>query len=90
MEGLLKATILAAIDGTVTRLASKVGERVHGTGMMAGTEILNIADPGEMEARVEVGEVDVVLIQTGQSARLEDDSFRDSRFGGAPFGSVPP
>ncbi|MFM8419698.1 MAG: efflux RND transporter periplasmic adaptor subunit, partial [Verrucomicrobiota bacterium] len=77
-----KTTILAPIDGTVTRLASEVGERVHGTGMMAGTEILNLADLGEMEARVEVGEVDVVLIQPGQRARLEVDSFRDRRFGG--------
>ena len=81
-EDLLKTTILAPIDGTVTRLASEVGERVHGTGMMAGTEILNLADLGEMEARVEVGEVDVVLIQPGQRARLEVDSFRDRRFGG--------
>ncbi|MFM7102534.1 MAG: efflux RND transporter periplasmic adaptor subunit [Verrucomicrobiota bacterium] len=56
-EDLLKTTILAPIDDTVTRLASEVGERVHGTGMMAGTEILNLADLGEMEARVEVGEV---------------------------------
>lgn len=81
-EDLLKTTILAPIDGTVTRLASEVGERVHGTGMMAGTEILNLADLGEMEARVEVGEVDVVLIHPGQKARLEVDSFRDRRFTG--------
>ena len=81
-EDLLKTTILAPIDGTVTRLASEVGERVHGTGMMAGTEILSLADLGEMEARVEVGEVDVVLIHPGQKARLEVDSFRDRRFTG--------
>jgi len=81
-EDLLKTTILAPIEGTVTRLTSEVGERVYGTGMMAGTEILNLADLSEMEARVEVGEVDVVLIQPGQKARLEVDSFRDRKFAG--------
>ncbi len=81
-EDLLKTTINSPIDGTVSKLNSEVGERVVGTGMMAGTEIMTIADLSEMEARVEVGEVDVVLIQPGQKARLEVDSFRDRKFGG--------
>jgi HlyD family secretion protein len=81
-EDLLKTTINAPIDGTITKLNSEVGERVSGTGMMAGTEILILSDLSEMEARVEVGEVDVVLIQPGQKARLEVDSFRDRKFNG--------
>ncbi len=81
-EDLLKTTINAPIDGTITKLNSEVGERVSGTGMMAGTEILILSDLTEMEARVEVGEVDVVLIQPGQKARLEVDSFRDRKFNG--------
>jgi len=81
-EDLLKTTINAPIGGTVTKLNSEVGERVSGTGMMAGTDILTIADLSVMEARVEVGEVDVVLIQPGQKVRLEVDSFRDRKFGG--------
>lgn len=81
-EDLLKTTIYAPIDGTVSKLISEVGERVVGTGMMAGTEIMTIADLNEMEARVEVGEIDVVLVQPGQKARLEVDSFRDRKFAG--------
>lgn len=81
-EDLLKTTINAPIAGTVTKLNSEVGERVSGTGMMAGTDILTIADLSVMEARVEVGEVDVVLIQPGQKVRLEVDSFRDRKFTG--------
>ena len=81
-EDLLKCTIYSPIDGTVSKLISEVGERVVGTGMMAGTEIMTVADLNEMEARVEVGEVDVVLVRTGQKARLEVDSFRDRKFGG--------
>lgn len=81
-EDLTRTTIHAPIDGTVSRLNSEAGERVVGTGMMAGTEIMTIADLTEMEARVEVGEVDVVLIEPGQRARIEVDSFRDRKFGG--------
>lgn len=81
-EDLLKCTIYSPIDGTVSKLISEKGERVVGTGMMAGTEIMTVADLNEMEARVEVGEVDVVLVQTGQHTRLEVDSFRDRKFGG--------
>ena len=81
-EDLLKCTIYSPIEGTVSKLISEVGERVVGTGMMAGTEIMTVADLNEMEARVEVGEVDVVLVRTGQKARLEVDSFRDRKFAG--------
>ncbi len=81
-EDLSKTTIYAPIDGTVSRLISEVGERVVGTGMMAGTEIMTVAELNEMEARVEVGEIDVVLVTPGQKARLEVDSFRDRKFNG--------
>lgn len=81
-EDLLKCTIYSPIDGTVSKLISEKGERVVGTGMMAGTEIMTVADLNEMEARVEVGEVDVVLVQIGQKAKLEVDSFRDRKFSG--------
>ncbi len=81
-EDLTRTTIVAPIDGTVTNLRSERGERVVGTAMMAGTEIMTVADLGEMEARVEVGEIDVVLVAVGQTARLEVDSFRDRKFGG--------
>ena len=81
-EDLLKCTIYSPIDGTVSKLISEKGERVVGTGMMAGTEIMTVADLNEMEARVEVGEVDVVLVKLSQRARLEVDSFRDRKFAG--------
>ncbi|MBX3733322.1 MAG: efflux RND transporter periplasmic adaptor subunit [Verrucomicrobiae bacterium] len=81
-EDLMKCTIYSPIDGTISRLNSEAGERVVGTGMMAGTEIMTVADLDEMEARVEVGEVDVPLVATGQRAVLEVDSFRDRKFSG--------
>jgi HlyD family secretion protein len=50
--------------------------------MMAGTEIMTISDLNEMEARVDIGEVDVVLIAVGQKVRLEVDAFKDRKFEG--------
>ncbi|MBN8248221.1 MAG: efflux RND transporter periplasmic adaptor subunit [Verrucomicrobia bacterium] len=81
-EDLMKCTIYSPIEGTVAKLNSEVGERVVGTGMMAGTEIMTVADLNEMEARVEVGEVDVPLVRIAQRARMEVDSFQDRKFAG--------
>lgn len=81
-EDLAKTTIVAPIAGTVTSLNSERGERVVGTAMMAGTEIMTIADLDHMEARVDVGEIDIVLVDIGQEATLEVDSFRDRTFTG--------
>lgn len=81
-EDLNKTTIVAPIDGTITRLKSQVGERVLGTSFNVGTEIMTIANLDEMEARVEVGETDVVLIAPGQKASLEVDAFKGRKFTG--------
>lgn len=79
---LSKTKIFAPIDGTISRLNSQLGERVVGTAMMAGTEIMTVADLNEMEARVDIGEVDVVLIAVGQKVHLEVDAFKDRKFNG--------
>jgi HlyD family secretion protein len=81
-DDLLKTTILSPIDGTICKLRSQLGERVVGTAMMAGTEVLTVANLNEMEARVDIGESDVVLIAVGQHARLEVEAFRDRKFNG--------
>lgn len=81
-EELNKTTIASPIDGTISRLNSQLGERVVGTAMMTGTEVMVVADLSVMEARVEVGEMDVVLMQTGLIASLEVDAFRDRKFKG--------
>jgi len=81
-DDLSKTTIYSPINGTVTKLYSQAGERVVGTATMAGTDIMIVSDLNEMEARVDIGEVDVVLIKPGQNARLEVDSFKDRKFKG--------
>jgi HlyD family secretion protein len=81
-DDLSKTTIVSPLDGTISKLNSQVGERVVGTATMAGTDVMTIADLNEMEARVDIGEMDVVLIKSGQRARLEVDSFKDRKFSG--------
>lgn len=81
-EDLAKTTISSPITGTVSKLNSQQGERVVGTAMMTGTEVMVVADLNEMEARVDIGEVDVVLIALGQKTRLEVEAFRDRKFVG--------
>src|SRR5882672_6699497 len=81
-EDLSKTTISSPIAGTVSKLNSQQGERVVGTAMMTGTEVMTVADLNEMEARVDIGEVDVVLIALGQKVHLEVDAFKDRKFNG--------
>lgn len=81
-EELSKTTIYSPLNGVVTKLNSQAGERVVGTATMAGTEVMTLSDLDTMEARVDIGEIDVVLIAVGQKARLEVDAFRDRKFGG--------
>jgi HlyD family secretion protein len=82
-EELAKTTIFSPIAGTVSKLNSQSGERVVGTAMMTGTEVMVVSDLNEMEARVDIGEVDVVLIAQGQKVRLEVEAFRERKFTGA-------
>ena len=81
-EQLAKTTIFAPVTGTITRLNSQLGERVLGTVQNAGTEIMIISDLNQIEARVNVGEMDVVSIKPGQQVRLEVDAFKDRKFTG--------
>lgn len=81
-DSLDKTTIIAPMNGTISKLNSRLGERVLGTVQNVGTEIMIIADLNEMEARVDLGENDVVLIAPGQTAQLEVDAFKDRKFSG--------
>ncbi len=81
-EELAKTTIVSPLDGTISKLNSRLGERVVGTAMMTGTEIMIVSDLNEMEARIDVGEIDVVLIKPGQKTRLEVDAYHDRKFKG--------
>ena len=81
-DSLDKTTIASPMNGTITTLNSQLGERVLGTVQNVGTEIMIVSDLSAMEARVDIGEMDIVLLQPGQTAQLEVDSFKDRKFNG--------
>lgn len=81
-EEMSKTSIYSPITGTVSKLNSELGERVVGTATMAGTDVMTLADLNDMEARVDIGEIDVVLIAIGQQAELEVDAFKNRKFHG--------
>jgi HlyD family secretion protein len=81
-ENLVKTSIYAPMSGTVSMLLVELGERVAGTGMMAGTEMLRIADLSRMEAQVEVNENDIPRVKLGDTAAIEIDAYTDHKFKG--------
>jgi len=84
-DQLSKTTIYSPIDGTVTVLNSKQGERLVATGQFAGTEVMRVADLSHMEARVDVNENDVVNVKVGDKADIKIDAYGDRKFHGAVY-----
>lgn len=81
-ESLTKTSIYAPMAGTVSSLSVELGERVVGTSMMSGTEMLRIADLNRMEVEVEVNENDIVRVTNWDTALIEVDAYPDTRFKG--------
>ncbi len=75
LENLRRTTIYAPVNGTISKLSIEKGERVVGTEMMSGTELLRIADLNEMEVRVDVNENDIIRVTEGDTAIIDVDSY---------------
>lgn len=81
-ESLSKTNIFAPMDGTISRLDAKPGERVVGTSQFAGTEIMRLANLNEMEILVEVNENDIIRVNEGDTATVEIDAYQNEKFKG--------
>ena len=81
-KDLSRTSVLAPMDGVVSLLNVKKGERVVGNSMMAGTEMLRIADMRTIEVRVDVGENDIPKVSYGDTALVEVDAYSDRKFKG--------
>lgn len=77
-----RTNIYASMDGTITAMNVELGQRVVGTSMMAGTEILTIADLSSMEVVCEVNENDIINVKLQDSARIEVDAIPGRVFSG--------
>jgi len=81
-DQLSKTTIYSPLDGVITVLNSKLGERVVATNQFAGTEVMRVADLNHMQAVVDVNENDVVHVKLGDSAKVSIDAYGDRKFNG--------
>lgn len=81
-RNLLRTSIYAPQDGTISMLNSELGERVVGTAQMTGTDIMHLSDLENMEVLVEVNENDIVRVSQGDTALIEVDAFLDEEFKG--------
>jgi HlyD family secretion protein len=81
-KDLSRTAVLAPMSGVVSLLNVKAGERVVGNSMMAGTEMMRIADMSIIEVQVEVGENDIPKVKLGDSALVEIDAYNNRKFKG--------
>lgn len=83
-ENVRLTKVLAPMDGIVSKLSVKKGERMVGTQTMSGTEMMRIADLNVMEVRVNVNENDIVRVHMGDTAVIDVDAYssQDKEFKG--------
>ena len=67
--------VAAPMNGIISKLSVKKGERVVGAATMTGTELLRIADLNIMEVRVNVNENDIVRVHQGDTAIIDVDAY---------------
>ena len=77
-ENVRLTNVAAPMDGIVSKLSVKKGERVLGTAQMQGTEMLRIADLSKMEVRVNVNENDIVRVHLGDTALIDVDAYANN------------
>ena len=82
-SSLAKTTILAPMDGRITRLAVQQGETaVPGTFSKDQALLLTISDMTVLETKVKVDETDVARLHVGDTAQVLIDAFPDTTFRG--------
>jgi HlyD family secretion protein len=81
-EQLTKTRIYAPISGTISALKVEKGERVVGTNMYAGTEMMIVAELDKMEVQTEVNENDIVKVVLNDTALVEVDAYLNRKFKG--------
>lgn len=81
-KDLSRTILIAPMDGVISSLNIKKGERVAGNSFNIGTEMMTVADMSVLEVRVDVGENDIVKIEIGDSADVEVDAYNNRKFKG--------
>jgi RND family efflux transporter MFP subunit len=74
---LKNTTVVAPFDGVVSAVNVEAGDTVN-----AGTVIIKIVDPSDIEVSAIVDEIDVAQVQVGQKATVTLDAYSDLELSG--------
>jgi HlyD family secretion protein len=77
-----RTVIVSPMDGVISLMNVKQGEKVAGNSFNVGTEMMRIADMQKIEVRVDVGENDIPKVKLGDSALIEVDAYSNRKFKG--------
>ena len=80
-----RTLITSPMDGVISLLAIKKGERVAGNSFNVGTEMMRVADMRSFEVRVDVGENDIPKVKLGDTALVEVDAYTGRKFKGIVY-----
>ncbi len=80
-----RTVITSPMDGVISLLAIKKGERVAGNSFNVGTEMMRVADMRSIEVRVDVGENDIPKVKLGDTAIVEVDAYTARKFKGLVY-----
>ena len=73
------------MDGVISLMSVKKGERVAGNSFNVGTEMMRIADMNSIVAQVDVGENDIPKVKIGDTAVVEIDAYNNRKFKGVVY-----
>src|SRR5678809_1527799 len=74
-KNLGRTTLVSPMNGVISSLSVKKGERVSGNSFTLGTEMMRVAEMSMMEVRVDVGENVIVKVNIGDSADVEVEAY---------------
>ncbi len=80
-----RTVIISPMNGVISLLAIKKGERVAGNSFNVGTEMMRVADMRSIEVRVDVGENDIPKVKLGDTAVVEVDAYTNRKFKGLVY-----
>ena len=84
-KDLSRTVITAPMDGIISLLSVKKGERVAGNSFNVGTEMMRIADMNSIVVQVDVGENDIPKVRIGDTALVEIDAYNNRKFKGLVY-----
>ena len=84
-KDLSRTVITSPMDGMISLMNVKKGERVAGNSFNVGTEMMRVADMRSIEVRVDVGENDIPKVKLGDTAVVEVDAYTNRKFKGMVY-----